>query len=437
MRRLITALALSAALLVPATAAIAEPAPVDGHGLRVVGTTHPADRVVEYTVSTDALQHPVRIRVVLPEGYDPSTAKRYPVLYLYHGTSGRPSDWTGAGDAVRTTAGKDVILVLPEAGYDGNGGGWFVNWVNPGGAKQQWETFEVEQVIPWVDQNFATLADRDHRAIAGLSQGGFGAMHAAARHPELFTSVATFSGAPEIFRDLLVRTGASLVIEGTNVALNGGLPFQMFGDPILNAAHWQGHDPGTLVDNLGGMDIGLWTASGLPGELDTPMTAFTGAGNLIETLTHLSTLAFDRHLRAAGIPHHLDNYVFGTHSFAYWAQDFREYLPMLMHRFAHPSTPTEITYAATAKAYAQWDWGVAVHRSTAERLTTLKDASATGFSFVGANAATIVTPPVYTPGATRSVRVARGLAAYTTSIVADAAGRLTIAVPASATVKIW
>ncbi|KRC65200.1 hypothetical protein ASE12_10735 [Aeromicrobium sp. Root236] len=435
MRRLLVVALVSIALVAPAGSASAEPAPVSGHGLTVVDTTHPGDRIVETTVSTDALQQPVHIRVVLPEGYDAST-ERYPVLYLYHGTSGRPSDWTGAGDAVRTTAGRDVILVLPEAGYDGNGGGWFVDWWNPAGARQQWETFEVDQVIPWIDANYRTVADRDHRAIAGLSQGGFGAMHAAARHPELFTSVATFSGAPEIYRDPVVRAGASFVIEGTNVALNGGQPFQMFGDPLTNGAHWQGHDPGTLVENLRGMDVEMWTATGLPGQLDTLQSGLSISGNVIETLTHLSTLAFHRHLDQAGIAHHLDNYVFGTHSFPYWAQDLREYLPRLMDRFAHPSTPTVITYASTAKAYAQWDWGVAVHRITAERLTTLAKASAAGFSFTGADAATVVTPPLFPPGTTRSVRIKRNLATSTVIATADATGRLKIEVPGTSNVTI-
>lgn len=435
MRVLIASALTTLALAAPASAAHAEPAPVGGHGLTVVGTTHPADRVVETTVTTDVLQEPVRIRLVLPYGYD-TTTTRYPVLYLYHGTSGRPSDWTGAGDALRTTAGKDVILVLPEAGYDGNGGGWFVNWWNPLGTRQMWETFEINQVIPWVDANYRTLADRDHRAIAGLSQGGFGAMHAAARHPELFTSVATFSGAPEIYRDPVVRAGASFVIEATNVALNGGQPFQMFGDPVTNAAHWQGHDPGTLVANLRGMDINLWTATGLPGERDTPQSGLSISGNVIETLTHLSTVAFHGHLDQAGIPHHYDNYVFGTHSFPYWAQDFREYLPRLMDRFAHPSTPAVITYASTDKTYAQWGWGVAVHRSLAERLTRLTGASAAGFGFTGSDAATVVTPPLYAPGKTRTVRIKRNLTTSTVVVKADRTGRLTIAVPGTSQVAI-
>lgn len=437
-RRLIALALLIAALVAPAAPASADTVPSNGHGLTVVSTNVIDARQTEYTVSTSALTKPVRIRVVMPTGYDPSSSTRYPVLYLYHGTSGRPSDWITSGDALATTAGKDVILVLPEAGYDGDGGGFFNDEWNGGkrgGSK--WETFEYDQVIPWIDSNFPTIADRDHRAIAGLSQGGYGAMHAAALHPDRFTSVASFSGAPEIFKNFVVRTGASLVIEGITVGLNGNPPFTILGDPVTNAAHWQGHDPSTLAENLRGMHIGLWTASGIPGELDSPNNAYGGlSGNVIEGLTHVSTVSFASRLRSLGIPRHFDNYLFGTHSFPYWAQDFREYLPMLMDRFAHPSTPTKITYSSTAKAYNQWDWGVAVHRTTAERLTTLKDASKYEFKYAGSDPATIVTPAWFTPGRWRYFTVASSGGSKIHQVIVPSSGRLTIPVPGNANVWI-
>ena len=83
-------------------------------------------------VSTAALQHPVDVRILLPDGYGDEPQRRYPVLYLYHGTIGRPSDWINFGNAEQTTAGLPLIVVLPDAGFDGDGGGWFTNWYNGG-----------------------------------------------------------------------------------------------------------------------------------------------------------------------------------------------------------------------------------------------------------------------------------------------------------------
>lgn len=436
-RRVMATLVLAAALVAPGSVAQAAP-PDNSNGLTVVGTNVIDARQTEYTVSTAALIKPVRIRVVMPTGYDPSSSTRYPVLYLYHGTAGRPSDWITSGDALATTAGKDLILVLPEAGYDGDGGGFFNNEWNRGqGGGSQWETFQYEQVIGWIDHNFPTLADRDHRAIAGLSQGGYGAMHGAVLHPDMFASVASFSGAPDIFRNTAVRVGASLVIEGITVGLNKKPPFTILGSPITNAAHWQGHDPATLAENLRGMQIGLWTAAGIPGKHDSVTNLWGGlSGNAIETLTHVSTLSMASYLQSLGIARHFDNYLFGTHTFPYWAQDLREYVPMLMDRFAHPQTPSRIAYGSTATSYSQWDWSVSVHRTTTERLTKLRDASMYRFSFESRDPATIVTPAWFTPGRLRYYTVATSGGSTIHQVIVPASGRLTIEVPGNANVFI-
>ena len=63
-------------------------------------------------------------------------------------------------------------------------------------AGPRWETFHIDQLIPWIDHNLRTVADRRGRAIAGLSQGGFCSMSYAARHPDLFGVALSFSGAP-------------------------------------------------------------------------------------------------------------------------------------------------------------------------------------------------------------------------------------------------
>lgn len=426
MRIALPMMAAVATLMVPAVAQ-ADPAVHNGQGLTVTATNQIDARQTEYTVATDALEKPVHIRVVMPTGYDPESARRYPVLYLYHGTSGRPSDWINSGDALATTAGQDVILVLPEAGYDGDGGGWFVNWWNSGhGGKPMWETFEVNQVIPWVDANFPTIADRDHRAIAGLSQGGFGAMHAAARHPDMFTSVATFSGAPEIYRDPVVRIGADAIIEAVTVGLDNKPAFSVLGDPLLNAVHWQGHDPGTLATNLTGMDIAMWTATGLPGTRDIPAREFSVSGNLIETAVALSSHAFDRTLTQAKIPHYFKDYVFGTHNFPYWAQDLREYMPRLMDRFAHPSIPAVLNYQSIDRSFSQWAWSVDVVRQPLEAMTELISATADGFQLRGAYPATVTTPAAYPANTPMTVKITTSGIGVTKSLTTDASGRLSI-----------
>src|SRR5581483_2879009 len=137
-------------------------------------------RLLELSVSTTALPKPANVRVLLPSAYAAHPKRRYPVFYLFHGTSGGASDWTTVGGAEQTTAGKPLIVVMPDIGINRDGGGWCTNW--PDGA-YHWETFHITQLVPWVDANLRTVRSRGGRAIAGLSQGGFCSMSYAARYP--------------------------------------------------------------------------------------------------------------------------------------------------------------------------------------------------------------------------------------------------------------
>src|SRR3954470_3128350 len=133
--------------LVRARAATATFVDIPGNPIHVVGTQQIDSRQYNVKVTSPALgtNHVLDIRVLLPANYDVDTTTRYPVLYLFHGTSGRASDWVNAGGAVATTAPYDLITVMPDAGFNGDGGSWFTNWVDTTTQKgpSQWETFHV------------------------------------------------------------------------------------------------------------------------------------------------------------------------------------------------------------------------------------------------------------------------------------------------------
>jgi S-formylglutathione hydrolase FrmB len=429
---LLTPLLLAGALLAPGVRADVAPFH-DAAGITVDSATQSDARTWHLIVETHSLSRPVRVNVLLPEGYASSGAS-YPVLYLFHGTSGGADDWLDDGNAEAATDQYPMIVVMPDAGYADDGGGWFTNWVDQQTSlgASNWETFHIDELIPWVDANLRTVADRSGRAIAGLSQGGFGSFSYAARHPDLFSSAASFSGAPDIASNPAVQAAAAPVICGTAGGLDGVEPFAMFGDPVVDRLNWQGHNPANLVTNLRDTDLELWTGNGVPGPPAPPSSATPGA-SAIEFITHESTLSFTRVARKDHVAYTLDNYGAGTHEWPYWARDLTQYLAALAPLFAHPAAaPTSVSYTSVDKDWTQWGWHAVNERGRAFGWSGLTAASSTGFSYRG-GPALVSTPGTFTRGATYT---ATG-AGTVQHVVADGAGRLTVDLPGkTATVTI-
>ena len=154
-----------------------------------------------------------RYRVWLPPGYARESATRYPVAFYLHGLNGAETDWTRQGalaatlDSMTAAGLPPMIVVMPD-GDDG----WYVtsNVLVDVAACRRAERKEPAEsyCVPWwrydeyiardlvahVDSTYRTRADRAHRAIAGLSMGGFGAVTLALRYPDVFAAAASHSG---------------------------------------------------------------------------------------------------------------------------------------------------------------------------------------------------------------------------------------------------
>jgi S-formylglutathione hydrolase FrmB len=301
----------------------AAPARAADQGIQLLSSQQLDSRLTDLTLSTSALKQPTHVRVLMPAGYDQST-DRYPVLYLLHGALADYRSWTDAGDAEAITAGAPVIVVMP----DGGQGGWYTNWVNRGaGGPPEWEHFHIDQLIPWIDDHYRTIAARDGRAIAGLSMGGFGAMSYAGRHPGLFDWAGSFSGAVDVIHNLPVVGVIDL-----EAFADGGLPDDQFGDRVLNAANWRAHDPWDLAQNLRGMTLEIDTGNGQPGPFDSSRPYF----DPVEQQVHEMSVSFHQRLLALGIPHIWDDYGPGTHTWPYWQRDLRQALPSVLATLSPP-----------------------------------------------------------------------------------------------------
>jgi S-formylglutathione hydrolase FrmB len=382
----------------------------NAHGVAIDKVQRVGARQLQVTITPAALARPIGVRIVLPVGYRPDPQTRYPTLYLFPGTSGHSDDWSTQGGAPKTLRPFRLITVTSDIGFNGDGGSWFSNWVDRKTAlgRSQWERYDIHQLIPWVDANLATVRHRSGRAVAGLSQGGYGAMEMAAQHPDLFTEVGSFSGAPEIDRDTEARAGAAAVIDATMVGLNGVEPNAPFGDHVSDEINWQGHDPARLIGNLRGIGLWLATGNGDPGRYDDPVTnpTSTGGAAAVESLTHTSTELFVGHLRHAHVPFHLYDYGNGTHSWPYWARDLRRFVTPLMHRFdASPAARRAVHYKTIQPRWSEFGWRVRWHRQQRLAFSVLSHATAHGFRLTGSGRAIVHTPRAYRPGAYERVIV--------------------------------
>ena len=396
----------------------------DGFGLHITSVKHINSRLLALVVTTKALPRPANIYILLPSGYDDSH-QRYPVFYLLHGTSGTASDWTVKGDAQKVIGDRPLITVMPDIALDDGGGGWCTDW--PDGS-QKWETFHIDELIPWVDHNLRTIPTRSERAIAGLSQGGFCSMSYAARHPDLFATALAYSGAPDIYNDLRDRVGAMGIINATEVGLDQEAPDTFFGNPVTDGINWAAHDPATLAENLRWTKMSMYWGNGRPGPYDTTPASYGGGS--IELLVWNDNNDFQARLHDLHIPAYFDPYGNGTHAWPYWTRDLKESIDGIMDAFAHPQpAPTQFTYTSADDTYGVYGWQVTTHRDARE-FSTLNTDGLGGFSLSGSGSATVVTPPVYVAGRTYDVRMSGDTVdTLTQEVVAGPDHRLTLTVP--------
>jgi enterochelin esterase-like enzyme len=158
----------------------------------------PAGHLGRVRFWSPALHHQRDYEVYLPPGYRQAAARgdRMPVMYLLHAPPGRPDGYIQAG-AVNVRADvllahhqiRPMLLIIP-FGKSGNFGN-DTEWADARAGR--YESFLMD-VVRDVDRRFATIPDRQHRGIAGLSEGGYGAVNVALHHLDTFSVTQSWSG---------------------------------------------------------------------------------------------------------------------------------------------------------------------------------------------------------------------------------------------------
>jgi S-formylglutathione hydrolase FrmB len=171
--------------------------------------------VVTDTLWSQSLGTKKAVVVYLPPSYAKSPAKRFPVAYYLHGLWGNERNWTEQGeinvvmDSLVAAGGPEMIIVMPD-GDDS----WYTTWnslVTFDACKkalpadhekadtycvpwQHYDDYIARDVVQWADKKYRTQPMRAHRAIAGLSMGGYGTMALSFEYPAVFAAAASHSG---------------------------------------------------------------------------------------------------------------------------------------------------------------------------------------------------------------------------------------------------
>jgi enterochelin esterase-like enzyme len=174
------------------------PYPPVGFDVKRDGIPHGQLQMVGYDSKTVGTTR--KMQVYLPPGY--STDKKYPVLYLLHGIGGDETEWEHyvAPDVILDNLIADgkatpMIVVMPNGRAQKNDraeGDIFA--AAPAFANFEGDLFN--DVIPTIESRFSVQADRDHRALAGLSMGGGQSLNFGLTHLEKFAWIGAFSPAP-------------------------------------------------------------------------------------------------------------------------------------------------------------------------------------------------------------------------------------------------
>lgn len=130
--------------------------------------------------------------VILPDAYS-TQYQRFPVLYLLHGAGGDHTDWVSKFSSIKEYADElEMIIVCP----DGNKTSWYLD--SPIDKEMRYETYVSKELVAEVDRTYRTRAERESRAITGLSMGGHGAFYLAFKHQEVWGAAGSMSGGLDI-----------------------------------------------------------------------------------------------------------------------------------------------------------------------------------------------------------------------------------------------
>ncbi|MEQ1353133.1 MAG: alpha/beta hydrolase family protein [Candidatus Acidiferrum sp.] len=259
----------------------------------VPGSFAAAGRVECNSIPSKILTRRVPYCVVLPPAFDADQARHFPILYFLHGLGDNEQSFvhTGAWNLLEDMREKsevqDFLIATPEARS--------TFYINSKDGRERYEDFLLREFFPYIEKHYRVTPGRSNRAISGISMGGYGALHLAFRHPELFSSISAHSAA---LIDKLPKFLGARSPQSPRSRVLGGV----FGDPP-DPAFWEQNSPIALARkaNLAGLQI------------------YFDCGDQDDFGFESGAAGLDKVLTSRHIPHEFHIYP-GRHDAAYFAE---------------------------------------------------------------------------------------------------------------------
>ena len=304
--------------------------------------------------------------VYLPPSYGLDTTRRYPVAYYLHGLYGNERNWVELGhldhvmDSLTALGSPEMIVVMPD-GDDG----WYTTWTELDDystcirdtlrtesaatycvRRPHYDDYIAHDLVPHVDSAYRTIGDRPHRAIAGLSMGGYGAVALALQYPGAWSAAASHSGVlsptyvgPRPFAGSPTYATTFAQIEAQwGAEQNRGYRWisraRAFGRDISG---WRSRDPAwRLRQRLAARPTTDSPSHDSPTS-NSPIPALFMDVGRDDGLAD-ETRAFHAELTRLGIPHEYAEWP-GTHNWDYWRAHVGQSLAWIASLISEPSPP--------------------------------------------------------------------------------------------------
>ncbi|WP_339884931.1 alpha/beta hydrolase family protein [Polaribacter vadi] len=151
-----------------------------------------ASKIDTLEIYSDSMKKNIKNLVITPDSYS-GKADSYSVVYLLHGAGGNFKDCLKKMPDIKKYADDyNVIIVCP----DGAKTSWYFD--SPIDAAMKYETYVSKELVSVIDKSYKTFANKENRAICGLSMGGHGALFLAFKHSDVFGVAGSMSGGVDI-----------------------------------------------------------------------------------------------------------------------------------------------------------------------------------------------------------------------------------------------